>query len=150
MRKFGKELTNIDTPHRQEGYSGIVSSLGEDGKTANIGNMNGSQIRGTKILLPYGIACVGMSGMNTHVMLDGNNSYINGMYDHNRPATVPGELVLYSSGGAMIKLKTDGSISVTGNVEINGNVIVTGDIAITGDVAITGGFTVNGRTPRYN
>ena len=78
MRKFGKELTNIDTPHRQEGYSGIVSSLGEDGKTANIGNMNGSQIRGTKILLPYGIACVGMSGMNTHVMLDGNNSYING------------------------------------------------------------------------
>lgn len=144
MRKFGKELANVDTPHRQEGYSGTVSSLGEDGKTANIGNMNGSQIRGTRILLPYGVACVGMSGMNTHVIIDGNNSYINGMYDPNRPITVPGELVLYSSGGAIIRLKTDGSIGVTGDVAINGNV------QVTGNVAITGGFTVNGRSPRYN
>lgn len=150
MKQFGKDLCNVGSDRRQENYTCTIASISEDGKTANITNMNSSLLRNARIILPYGISCTGNSGMNTHVVLDGNNSCIMGVFDQSRPLAKPGELILYSSGGAMIRLLTDGSISVNGNVSINGDVAITGDISVNGNVTITGGFTVNGRSPIYD
>ena len=61
---------------------------------------------------------------------------------------VPGELYLYSSGGASIYLKGDGSIAVTGPVEIAGNLSVTGAVRLTGRVDVSGSLYVNGEAYR--
>lgn len=60
----------------------------------------------------------------------------------------PGELYLYSSGGASIYLKGDGSVAVTGPVEIAGNLSVTGAVRLKGRVDISGSLYVNGEAYR--
>lgn len=60
----------------------------------------------------------------------------------------PGELYLYSSGGASLYLKGDGSIAVTGPVEITGELRVTGPVRLTGRVDISGALYVNGEAYR--
>ncbi len=56
----------------------------------------------------------------------------------------PGELYLYSSGGASLHLRSDGSIAVSGPVEMEGKLSVQGDVKITGRVDIFGALYVNG------
>ena len=51
----------------------------------------------------------------------------------------PGELFLYSDGGASIYLRKDGSIFVEGPLSVKG------DLTVTGAVSITGTLLVNGR-----
>ena len=51
----------------------------------------------------------------------------------------PGELFLYSAGGASIYLRRDGSIRVEGPLSIEG------DLTVTGTVNITGALFVNGK-----
>ena len=60
----------------------------------------------------------------------------------------PGELYLYSSGGASVYLKGDGSVAVTGPVEIAGNLSVTGAVRLKGRVDISGSLYVNGEAYR--
>ena len=60
----------------------------------------------------------------------------------------PGELYLYSSGGASIYLKGNGSVAVTGPVEMAGNLSVTGAVRLTGRVDISGSLYVNGEAYR--
>ena len=60
----------------------------------------------------------------------------------------PGELYLYSSGGASLYLRGDGSIAVTGPVEIAGELRVTGPVRLTGRVDISGSLYVNGEVYR--
>ena len=60
----------------------------------------------------------------------------------------PGELYLYSRGGASVYLKGDGSIAVTGPVTIDGDVSVAGAVQLTGRVDITGELYVNGEAYR--
>ena len=60
----------------------------------------------------------------------------------------PGELYLYSSGGASIYLKGIGSVAVTGPVEMAGNLSVTGAVRLTGRVDISGSLYVNGEAYR--
>ena len=52
----------------------------------------------------------------------------------------PGELFLYSAGGASIYLRKDGSICVEGPLSVKG------DLTVTGTVNITGALLVNGRS----
>lgn len=56
----------------------------------------------------------------------------------------PGELYLYSSGGASIYLRSDGSIAVRGPVEIKGDLTVEGNVKMTGLVDIQGILRING------
>lgn len=56
----------------------------------------------------------------------------------------PGELFLYSAGGASIYLRGDGSIAVVGPLSLEGDLTVSGKVALTGEVSINGSLTVNG------
>ena len=56
----------------------------------------------------------------------------------------PGELYLYSSGGASLHLRSDGSIAVSGPVKIEGNLSVEGNVKLTGRVDIFGSLYING------
>ena len=57
---------------------------------------------------------------------------------HAPAGMAPGELFLFSQGGASIYLRKDGSITVKGPVTLDGNV------SLSGNVSITGSLTVNG------
>lgn len=56
----------------------------------------------------------------------------------------PGELYLYSCGGASLYLRSDGSIAVIGPVEIRGNLYVEGNVKLNGRVDIFGSLYING------
>lgn len=56
----------------------------------------------------------------------------------------PGELYLYSEGGASLYLRSDGSIAVSGPVEIKGPLSVEGNVKLTGRVDIFGSLYING------
>ena len=60
----------------------------------------------------------------------------------------PGELFLYSTGGASIYLRGDGSIDIKGSVSLEGDLRVRGDVTMTGTVAINGQLIVNGEPYR--
>ncbi len=50
----------------------------------------------------------------------------------------PGELFLYSSGGASIHLRNDGSIAVKGDLSVEGDVELTGTVNIWGTLIVNG------------
>ena len=50
----------------------------------------------------------------------------------------PGELFLYSCGGASIYLRADGGIVVKGNVELQGPVSVNGTVSVNGSLTVNG------------
>lgn len=56
----------------------------------------------------------------------------------------PGELYLYSEGGASVYLRADGSIAVTGPVTVQGNLSVKGSISAEGSISVKGPVTVEG------
>jgi phage gp45-like len=56
----------------------------------------------------------------------------------------PGELYLYSQGGASVYLRADGSIQVTGPVEVTGDVSVTGNVTLAGRTEVQGQLIING------
>lgn len=56
----------------------------------------------------------------------------------------PGELFLYSAGGASIHLKNDGSILLSGTVKLDGDLEVQGNVKLTGTTEVRGGLIVNG------
>ena len=60
----------------------------------------------------------------------------------------PGELFLYSCGGASIYLRGDGSIHVRGPVALEGDLSVHGTISLVGKVDIQGTLTINGEPYR--
>lgn len=50
----------------------------------------------------------------------------------------PGELYLYSAGGASIYLRADGGLTLTGDVELSGPVTVNGTLRVNGDLLVNG------------
>lgn len=60
----------------------------------------------------------------------------------------PGELFLYSDGGASVYLRQDGSIAVTGPLSLAGDLSVQGHVTLTGRVDINGSLFVNGQLYR--
>ena len=56
----------------------------------------------------------------------------------------PGELFLFSDGGASIRLRGDGTIAVRGPLALEGALEVSGDVELTGEVRISGSLIVNG------
>ena len=57
----------------------------------------------------------------------------------------PGELFLFSAGGASLFLRSDGRILVRGDAEVEGSITVTGDIRVKGRVEIDGALVINGQ-----
>lgn len=57
----------------------------------------------------------------------------------------PGELFLYSTGGASIYLRGDGSIDIKGPVSLEGDLRVRGDVTMTGHTTLTGSVAINGQ-----
>lgn len=57
----------------------------------------------------------------------------------------PGELFLYSTGGAFIYLRGDGSIDIKGPVSLEGDLRVRGDVTMTGNTTLTGSVAINGQ-----
>lgn len=57
----------------------------------------------------------------------------------------PGELFLYSTGGASIYLRGDGSIDIKGSVSLEGDLRVRGDVTMTGNTTLTGSVAINGQ-----
>lgn len=67
----------------------------------------------------------------------------------NAPASMsPGELFLYSDGGAFVYLRSDGSIAINGPVELKGDLTVEGNVKMIGQVEIFGELFVNGQRYR--
>ena len=56
----------------------------------------------------------------------------------------PGELFLYSTGGASIYLRKDGSIAVKGRVSVEGELSVQGPVSIEGNLSVEGDTTLTG------
>ena len=116
-----------------------ITSIISGGKSANVQMTNDSEMRSTKIALPYGIASSGFKGMSAQVIRnsDGGGNTITGMMDSKRPDVKPGELILYTRDGTKIKLDNDGNIEIqcNGTVKINGEVTVSGNLAVSGTVS---------------
>lgn len=72
-----------------------------------------SDFRRLPIVAPYGIAYVPPAGVDSVVMPVGSGQVCTGVVAENK-GLQPGELMLYSSGGASIVLKNDGSIYLNG------------------------------------
>lgn len=56
----------------------------------------------------------------------------------------PGELFLYSTGGASVYLRADGSIAVKGDLSLEGELRVQGNVSLEGNVSMTGVVSING------
>lgn len=115
MRRFGSDISGIDNPRKKENNVGKVSTISGDGKTVAVTNMNNSQLRNLKPVSQYGVASSPTPGLQAFVIsIDTSDSDgIVGVYDPNRPACKAGETILYSSGGATVKL-SGGSVLING------------------------------------
>jgi len=60
----------------------------------------------------------------------------------------PGELFLYSCGGASLYLRGDGSIQIHGPISLEGDLSVRGNVSLTGRVDINGTLIINGEPYR--
>lgn len=58
----------------------------------------------------------------------------------------PGELFLYSEGGASIYLRADGSIAVKGPVKLEGELSVKGPVSVEGSLTVKGPVSVEGES----
>lgn len=86
-----------------------------DGKIMNVQTTYDNEARSLKNISPYGVVSCPPSGLFAQIMINdkANNTFL-GVYNPNAPKVAPGEIVLYSSGGAYIKLGADGTITIKG------------------------------------
>jgi len=90
---------------------GRISS--SNNTTVNIQNTIDGEIRDLKVVAPYGIASCPVDGLFAQMIINGNdNNVCVGVNNQAAPPTKSGETVLYSSGGATVKLGIDGSIAI--------------------------------------
>ena len=81
----------------------------------NIQNTANGEVREVKVVAPYGVSSCPPSGLFAQMIIndDINNTCV-GVHDPKAPTAKSGEIVLYSSGGAYIKLGADGSVTISG------------------------------------
>ena len=86
-----------------------------DGKMMNVQTTYDNEARSLKNISPYGVVSCPPSGLFAQIMMNDktNNTFL-GVYNPNAPKVAPGEIVIYSSGGAYIKLGADGTITIKG------------------------------------
>lgn len=80
----------------------------------NVQNTVDGEIRGLKMIAPYGISSCPTTGLFAQMIVNGDtNNVCVGVHNPKAPAAAPGEIVLYSSGSAHIKL-SGGSVIING------------------------------------
>ena len=128
MRRIDRELKSISTDHRQENYSGQLSSTNSGGRTGNVNNLYNSQVRGAIITMPYGISSGAPSGIKAQTVVnDNSSSVIVGVYDPSRPSVGAGEICIYSSSKARVYLSNKGDVSIKtdgGNIDIKDSGVI--------------------------
>ena len=82
----------------------------------NVQNTANGEVRDVKAVAPYGVSSCPPSGLFAQMIIndDVNNTCV-GVHNPKAPEAKPGEIVLYSSGGAYIKLSADGSVTISGS-----------------------------------
>lgn len=105
-----KALTENEKQRGAKTASVIFSS---NGKTAVSGAESFDNIQK---IVPYGLEYVPPVGTTAVVIPVGNSQYFTGVVCQNTAELQPGELALYSSGGAKIVLKNDGTVVINGQV----------------------------------
>jgi len=106
----------------------IITSISKSNRTINTKTHSNSEIRGSIVMLPYGISSSGVDGIKAQVLMSDDNytTSVIGVYDTSRPPTEPGEVVIYTKHGQRIQLLKDGNI-VIGHSDSNVAVQVTKD-----------------------
>lgn len=116
MRRLDKALQSVTNNHRQENYVGPLSSTAGGGHNGSMNNLYNSQVRNSKVFMPYGVSSRPFSGVEAQAVVNDNNgTVIVGVYDPSRPKVGVGEICLYSSGGCSVYLSATGDISVRTN-----------------------------------
>lgn len=84
----------------------------------NIQNAVGSEVREVKVISPYGISSCPPSGLFAQMIINDNvNNTCVGVHNPQAPQANAGEIILYSVGGAKIKLGIDGTIILEGSTD---------------------------------
>ncbi len=83
-----------------------------DGSSVGLGSSSGSG--SAALFLPYGIECVPPRGEQAVVVPSGRTRCAVGIRSKNSLRLEPGEIALYSKGGASIILKNDGRVLING------------------------------------
>ena len=97
----------------------ISNPQGEKGNIKSCANgkvqVNGaSDFKQLPLVSPYGIAYVPPNGCQTIVMPVYGGELCLGTVENKNVSLEPGEIMLYSSGGATIELKNDGFVYING------------------------------------
>ena len=94
-----------------------VSTVSSDKQpfAAAVGSVN-SGTRNSKFLLPYGISSIPPNGTVILAVPIENDTVIGGVIAKELPNLEPGEVMLYSRGGASIALKNNGDVIINGTV----------------------------------
>lgn len=81
----------------------------------NIQNTANGEVREVKVIAPYGVSSCPPSGLFAQMVIndDVNNTCV-GVHNPKAPEAKPGEVIIYSSGGAYIKLDVDGTVTISG------------------------------------
>lgn len=98
------------------------SILPPQGETGNIRSFSEgkAQVKGSSdfqqlpVVVPYGIAYVPTSGCKTAVVPLMGSQVSMGIVDEANHNLQPGEIMLYSAGGAKLELKNDGNVYING------------------------------------
>jgi len=130
------------------GSSASVMTRGEQrGGSASV--MTKGEQRNLEVFAPGGLIWQPQAGDTVLVIKGGTGGQEQCVVAANTAAAspeelVPGELFLYSCGGASVYLRMDGSIAIKGNADAEGNWVITGDVDLTGKVKIAGSVELQG------
>lgn len=140
-RNFPSIVRQAENGFRQIFNSiGKVSSVSGDGKLINAQTYQDGEARESRIVLPYGISSSALDGQLTQVIYNDDSTIVVGIIDKSRPSVAPGEIIIYSKGGAIIKLDKTGNITIVGNTRMTGNMNIIGNLSVSGTI------TMNGKT----
>ena len=92
----------------------IANVLYSGGGKINVSSLE--KIENIEAAVPYGIAAVPPKGSKAVVLPVGSSAVVCGVVGENPLSLEQGEVGLYSSGGASIVLKNDGTVDINGKV----------------------------------
>lgn len=93
-----------------------IASSGDiiDADSGVVSVQNSNEYRNIEMISPYGIAYNPVPGERAVMLSIGDLSFCAGIVSEDKGLS-PGELMLYSSGGASIVLKNDGRVLINGS-----------------------------------
>jgi len=108
-----QDFRRSQKPKSYDHCIGSISSMPIDGKNPNVQVDVSSDSRSTLSILPYGISSSPLKGMLSQT-INNNNQHVSsiGVFNRNRPATKPGETILYNKGTARIVLDINNNIKI--------------------------------------